>query len=154
MPAKNNIKKRTVIHSVLSIIVIGVMAARFVRADYFSVFLCVLTLLLFDIPIFANKIFKVTLPYELEVVILLFVFAAEILGEIGSFYTHIPWWDTMLHTINGFLMSAIGFALIDILNNSPRFHIKLSPVFVVVVAFCFSMTIGVIWEFYEYSVDL
>ena len=147
-------RKRTLAHIILSIIVILVMVARFFRRDYHSVFLCLLTLLLFDIPLFANKLFKVTLPYELEVIILLFVFAAEILGEIGSFYTHIIWWDTMLHTLNGFLMAAIGFALIDILNNSPKFHISLSPMFVAVVAFCISMTVGVLWEFFEFGMDI
>ncbi len=147
-------RKRSVVHLILSIIVVLIMIARFFRADYFSVFLCLLTLLLFDIPLFANKFFKVTLPNELEAIILLFVFSAEILGEIGSFYTHITWWDTMLHTINGFLMAAIGFALIDILNNSPKFHINLSPIFVAVVAFCISMTVGVIWEFFEFSMDM
>ena len=147
-------RKRSAMHIVLSGIVILVLIARALRRDYFSVFLCLLTLLLFNIPFFANKIFKVTLPRELEAVILLFVFAAEILGEIGSFYTHIVWWDTMLHTVNGFLMAAIGFSLIDILNNSPKFHINLSPIFVAVVAFCISMTVGVMWEFFEFGMDM
>jgi len=147
-------RKRSIAHLILSVIVLLVMVARFIRGDYHSVFLCLLTLLLFDIPLFAHKVFKVTLPTELEVIILLFVFAAEILGEIGSFYTHIKWWDTMLHTLNGFLMAAIGFALIDILNNSPKFHINLSPMFVAVVAFCISMTVGVLWEFFEFGMDM
>ncbi len=139
---------------ILNIIVLLVMVARFLRRDYQAVFLCGLTLLLFSIPVLANKYLKVTLPRELEIIILLFVFSAEILGELGSFYTHITWWDTMLHTTNGFLMAAIGFALIDILNNSPKFHISLSPMFVAVVAFCFSMTVGVVWEFFEFSMDM
>ncbi len=139
---------------ILNIIVLLVMVARFLRRDYQAVFLCGLPLMLFSIPVLANKYLKVTLPRELEIIILLFVFAAEILGEIGSFYTHITWWDTMLHTVNGFLMAAIGFALIDILNNSPKFHISLSPLFVAVVAFCFSMTVGVVWEFFEFSMDM
>ena len=147
-------KKQGTLHIILSVLVLGILIARAVRADYHSVFLCVLTLLLFNIPFFARKILKVTLSKELEIIILLFVFAAEILGELGSFYTHISWWDTMLHTVNGFLMAAIGFALIDILNNSPRFHISLSPIFVAVVAFCFSMTVGVVWEFFEFSMDM
>ncbi len=138
----------------LSIVVLIVLVARAIRADYQSVFICVLTLLLFNIPFWANKVLKVTLPRELEIIILLFIFAAEILGEIGSFYTHISWWDTMLHTINGFLMAAIGFSLIDLLNSSPKFHISLSPTFVAVVAFCFSMTVGVVWEFFEFSMDM
>ena len=154
---KNNFahrrQKRGIVHLVLSTIVVLVMVARFLRGDYFSVFLCWLTLLLFDIPFFLEQKLKVRIPDELEVIILLFIFSAEILGEIGSFYTHIPWWDTMLHTINGFLMAAIGFALIDILNNSPKFHINLSPIFVAFVAFCFSMTVGVVWEFFEFGMD-
>ncbi len=142
------------IDMILNIIVLLVMVARFLRRDYQAVFLCGLTLLLFSIPVLANKYLKVTLPRELEIIILLFVFAAEMLGELGSFYTHITWWDTMLHTVNGFLMAAIGFALIDILNNSPKFHFNLSPVFVAFVAFCFSMTVGVVWEFFEFSMDI
>lgn len=150
---KAHIKSKSIVNLVLSIIVALVMVARFLRADYYSVFLCLLTLLLFNIPQFVNKKLHVSLPKELEAIILMFIFSAEILGEIGSFYTHIPWWDTMLHTINGFLMAAIGFALIDILNNSPKFHITMSPMFVAFVAFCFSMTVGVVWEFFEFSMD-
>lgn len=145
--------KKGVIHTLLSSIVILVLIARFLRGDYYSVFLCLLTLVLFYIPVFAERTFRMKLPAELQAVILLFVFAAEILGEIGSFYTRIPWWDTMLHTVNGFLMAAIGFALIDYLNNTPKFHIQLSPVFVAFVAFCFSMTIGILWEFFEFGMD-
>lgn len=146
-------KSKGLVHAILSAFVLLVLIARVIRADYYSVFLCVLTLLLFNIPTFVDKKLGITLPKALEAIILLFIFAAEILGEIGSFYTHIHWWDTMLHTINGFLMAAIGFALIDILNNSPKFHINLSPVFVAFVAFCFSMTVGVVWEFFEYGMD-
>ncbi|MBQ8539515.1 MAG: hypothetical protein IJ433_07670 [Ruminococcus sp.] len=150
---KSHIKSKSIVNLILSIIVTVVMVARFLRADYYSVFLCLLTLLLFNIPLFVEKKLRVDLPKELEAIILLFIFSAEILGEIGSFYTHIPWWDTMLHTLNGFLMAAIGFALIDILNNSPKFHITMSPMFVAFVAFCFSMTVGVVWEFFEFGMD-
>lgn len=153
MKFKERFKAKSLINMILSVIVAAIMVARFIRADYYSVFLCLLTLLLFNIPLFVEKKLHVTLPKELEAIILLFIFSAEILGEIGSFYTHIPWWDTMLHTINGFLMAAIGFALIDILNNSPKFHITMSPLFVAFVAFCFSMTVGVVWEFFEFSMD-
>ncbi len=150
---KNHFKRKSIVNIILSAIVLIVMVARFIRADYYSVFLCLLTLALFYIPTFVDRKMHVTLPKELETIILLFIFSAEILGEIGSFYTHIPWWDTMLHTLNGFLMAAIGFALIDILNDSPRFHITMSPIFVAFVAFCFSMTVGVVWEFFEFFMD-
>ena len=147
-------RKRGVTHSILSLVVVIVLAARFIRGDYYSVFLCLLTLILFNIPLFVDRTFNVRIPKELEIIILLFIFSAEILGEIGNFYTRIPWWDSMLHTINGFLMAAIGFAMIDVLNNYPKFHFNLSPVFVAFVAFCFSMTVGVMWEFFEYGMDI
>ena len=95
----------------------------------------------------------VTIPVGLETVILIFIFSAEILGEINAFYVKIPVWDTILHTTNGFLMAAIGFALIDLFNRSDRFSIKMSPYFVAFFAFCFSMTVGVLWEFFEFSMD-
>ncbi len=150
---KGSLLRGGVIHIFLVVSVVLVMIARFFGGDYYAVFLCFLTLGLFHIPVIVDRTFHVSIPRTLEVVVLLFIFAAEILGEIASFYTYIAWWDSMLHVINGFLMAAIGFALIDILNNSPRFHFSLSPVFVAFVAFCFSMTVGVIWEFFEFGMD-
>ncbi|MGX8706106.1 MAG: hypothetical protein ACSW8J_05975, partial [bacterium] len=92
---------------------------------------------------------KVELPSTMEIIILCFIFAAEILGEIHSFYILVPHWDTVLHTLNGFNCAAIGFALVDLLNRSEQFSFKLSPLFLAIVAFCFSMTVGVMWEFIE-----
>ena len=96
---------------------------------------------------------KIELPTTLEIIILVFIFAAEILGEIREFYIVFPFWDTVLHTLNGFLAAAIGFSMVDLLNRSERMVFKLSPLFTAIVAFCFSMTIGVIWEFFEFGMD-
>ena len=113
----------------------------------------ILTLFLFMVPAVLDQTLGVTIPVGLETVILIFIFSAEILGEINAFYVKIPVWDTILHTTNGFLMAAIGFALIDLFNRSDRFSIKMSPYFVAFFAFCFSMTVGVLWEFFEFSMD-
>lgn len=150
---KNNKKSSLAWYLGLRALVIVVMILRFLRGDYTSVFLCILTLILFMIPFWINQKFKIEIPDLLEIIIYLFIFSAEILGEIQNFYGIFKYWDTILHTINGFLAAAIGFSLIDILNESERFHIKLSPVFVSLVAFCFSMTIGVLWEFFEFGAD-
>jgi len=146
-------KSKTAIRLVLEGFVILVMVARILRRDFYPVFLCVLTLLLFNVPRIIDKKLNLKLPTLLEAIVLIFIFCAEILGEIGSFYTFIPWWDTLLHTVNGFLMAAIGFSMIDLLNNSPRFHFNLAPIFVAFVAFCFSVTVGVVWEFFEFGMD-
>lgn len=133
--------------------VLIVLAAELLAGQWFNVFLCFLTLLLFMVPTIVERRLHLELPGPLEIVILCFIFCSAILGEIAEFYVKIPGWDTMLHTLNGFLMAAIGFSLIDLLNRSPRFHISLSPFFVAFVAFCFSMTTGVLWEFIEFSID-
>ena len=107
----------------------------------------------FTIPSFIERTIRIDIPDTLEIIILLFIFAAEILGEIQAYYVQFPYWDTMLHTLNGFLCAAIGFSLLDILNRDERLAFKLSPVYLAVVAFCFSMTIGVLWEFFECFMD-
>lgn len=139
---------------ILRLLVIAAMTVSCIRGNYENLFYCGLALVLFAIPAFVEKNFNIELPSVLEIVILLFIFAAEILGEMGSYYTKVPYWDTMLHTINGFLCAAIGFALIDILNRNERIKFKLSPIFLTVVAVCFSMTIGVLWEFFEFFCDV
>lgn len=129
------------------------MVEQSLKGNWHSVALCFLTLILFTLPTVASKTFKVNLPTTLEIIVYLFIFAAEILGEIQNFYGVFKHWDTMLHTLNGFLSAAVGFSLIDILNRTERFHIKMTPLFVALVAFCFSMTIGVLWEFFEFGAD-
>lgn len=141
------------VYIVLRALVVLVMVAQFFNGNFENVFLCVLTLVLFFIPSFIERTVKIDVPDTLEVIILLFIFAAEILGEIRAYYIQYPYWDTMLHTLNGFLCAAIGFSLVDILNRSDRFTFSLSPVYLAVVAFCFSMTVGVLWEFFEWGMD-
>lgn len=141
------------LYFILRAMVIVVMIAQFLNGNFENFFLCILTLILFLVPTFLERKIHIDLPDTLEVIILLFIFAAEILGEIQAYYITFPYWDTMLHTLNGFLCAAIGFALVDILNRSERFSIELSPLFLALVAFCFSMTIGVLWEFFEFGMD-
>lgn len=155
--AKKNIKEnkgKFIFYILIRLFVIGMIVIQVLNRNFENVFVCVLTLILFMIPAFVERGLKIELPNTLEVMIILFIFAAEILGEINEFYVLIPGWDTMLHTINGFLMAAIGFSLVDIFNRSERTKFFLSPVFLAVVAFCFSMTIGVLWEFFEFGADM
>ncbi len=146
-------KSTLTVYLILRALVIFVLIRSAMRLNFESVFLCVLTLVLMVLPSIFTRRLNIELPSTLEIIILLFIFAAEILGEISSFYIRVPFWDTMLHTLNGFLCAAIGFALVDMLNRSDRFSFRLSPVYLALVAFCFSMTVGVLWEFFEYSGD-
>ena len=142
-----------IVYFTLRLLVIVMMILQLMNRNYENVFLCILTLVLLVAPSFIQVTFKVELPTVLEIIILLFIFSAEILGEISEFYLMFPFWDTVLHTLNGFLMAAIGFSLVDLLNRSEKIKFNLSPIFVAIVAFCFSMTIGVLWEFFEFGMD-
>lgn len=146
-------KRMAVIYVLLRLSVIGVMIAQFFNRNYENVFLCILTLVLFMLPAMIERRLHIDLPDTLEIIILLFIYAAEILGEIQAYYVHLSFWDTMLHTLNGFLCAAIGFCLVDLLNRDERVSVELSPFFMAVVAFCFSMTVGVLWEFFERFMD-
>lgn len=141
------------VYVVMRLFVIIIMILQILNRNYENVFLCVLTLALMIMPSVFQATFKVDLPSLFEIIILIFIFAAEILGELSSFYFLYPHWDTILHTINGFLCAAIGFSLMDIMNKDERIKFKMAPAFLAIVAFCFSMTIGVCWEFFEFSCD-
>lgn len=143
------------IYLVLRALVIVTMIAQFFNKNYENVFLCILTLILFMLPSIFEMNLRIDLTDTMEIIILLFIFSAEILGEIQEYYIIFPFWDDMLHTMNGFLAAAIGFSLVDLLNRSERIRasFRLSPFFMAMVAFCFSMTIGVLWEFFEFFMD-
>lgn len=150
---KNNNKVKITVYVIIRALVILVMIGEIIERDLNNIMICALTLILLMLPDMIERKLKIKLPTVLEVIIVLFIFAAEILGEIRGFYVIFPEWDDMLHTANGFLAAAVGVAMIDVLNRSERVTFHLTAVFVAIVAFCFSMTIGILWEFFEFTMD-
>ncbi len=141
------------VYLILRLIVLATLVSSILRGEYESAFICLLVLALFMLPFFLQQNFGIELPSTLEIIILLFIFAAEILGELECYFITYPHWDSMLHTTTGFLCAATGFALVDILNRNSRIKFELSPIYVALAAFCFSMTVGVLWEFFEFGMD-
>ena len=137
----------------LRILVLVALVRQIMLHNYEGAFFCVLTIVLLYIPSWLQVKLHIELPPPLEITILCFIFAAEILGEVNAFYVNVPNWDTMLHTLNGFLAAAVGFSMVLLLNDDERLTFALSPFFLALVAFCFSMTIGVLWEFFEFGMD-
>lgn len=146
-------KRAFVVYAILRLLVIGVLVRSIFLSQWESVFTCSLTLVLLFVPSMLERGLKIEVPTTLEIITYIFVFSAEILGEIECYYMKFPFWDTMLHTVNGFMFAAFGFALVDIFNRHGKFTFKLSPLFCALVAFCFSMTVGVMWEFFEFGSD-
>ena len=146
-------RKMFVFYSILRTMVFLTMIRSIVTGNYENVWICLLSLALFLLPGLLEDTLKIEIPPLFEGIIFGFIFAAEILGEIDHYYVRFPGWDTILHTMNGFLCAAIGFSMVYVLNRS-RKEISLSPFYLTLVAFCFSMTIGVMWEFFECGMDM
>lgn len=138
---------------VLRFIVILILIRCILRADIESAFVCLLVLVIYTLPQLVEDKLNIDIPTALEVIIFIFVFAAEILGELQAYFIKYSNWDTILHTSSGFLWAAVGFSLVDLLNRSDNVKVQLSPGYLAITAFCFSMTIGVLWEFIELSAD-
>jgi len=145
-------KKSFYIYMILRILVIISAIREAYMGNFTNTALCMLSLVLFTFPSIIEDTLKIEFPSLMESLIYLFIFSAEILGEINNFYEIFPYFDTILHTINGFLCAGLGFSMIDVLNKRSK-KFSLSPLYLAIAAFCFSMTIGVMWEFFEYSVD-
>ena len=121
--------------------------------DHSQDFLIILTFIMTYYPSVLEKRFGVYLPNTLQIIITLFIFAAQVLGEMNGFYDKIPWWDTMLHATSGTVLGLLGFMFVYLLNKNRESEVNLSPIFVVLFAFCFAITMGVFWEFFEYGAD-
>lgn len=145
--------RNTFVYVVLRSLIILTIIFAVIDKDYETIFTCVLALILFTIPNFIGEKLNIELPNTLESVIYLFIFGAQILGEVRNFYALFPYWDTMLHTINGFIFAGIGFSICDLLNKNKKAKLYLSPIYVSVVAVLFSVSIGTFWEFLEYNLD-
>jgi hypothetical protein len=124
------------------------------KSDYVLMLVqCLLGILAMLLPGWLARKWRIEIPSGMMILYLLFLYAAIYLGEVQSFYYRIPHWDMILHGFSGGMLGALAFSFVRLLNKSDRVELYLSPLFTAMFAFCFSMTLGIFWEIYEYSVD-
>ena len=133
---------------------IVVFAVSLLKQEYLTASQAVLTLILFAIPELIDRKLHIEIPNLLEIIILLFIYASVFLGEMQDYYYKFPYWDTMLHGCSMFVIAGIGFSLINILNKSKKITMQLSPFFVSFFSVCFATFVAVVWEIYEYFMDM
>lgn len=150
---KRKSRATLITYAVIRLLIIAVMIRSITAGNSENAFTCLLSLFLLYLPSIIERKLEMRLPTALEITVVVFIFASEILGEIACFYVTVPFWDKAMHTVSGFIYAAVGYSMADILNRDHRISFQLSPVFLAVVAFCFSMTIGALWEIFEFSVD-
>lgn len=156
-PAQSAIDLPTRIHRGVLIVLQLTMAVEllllFYEAQWVNAFLVMAIMAITLSPAALGRRFRVNVPPEFQVLAVVFVFAALFLGEIQSYYERIWWWDIALHTSSGLLMGVLGFLLVYVLNESERVDIHMRPRFVAMFAFLFAVTVGTLWEIFEFSMD-
>lgn len=97
---------------------------------------------------------KLSLPNSFNLVSVLFIFSALYLGEINNFYIKIMWWDLLLHAFFGFYTVII---LLHAMQGIIRREIDISRnrylMFTIMIAFSFAITLGTLWEMFEFTGD-
>lgn len=125
-----------------------------IKSDYVLMLAqCILGLIVILLPGLVEHKIRIEIPSKMMIVYILFVYAATFLGEVRNFYYIVPHFDTVLHTLSGGMIGALGFSVIAFLNDSDKIPVTLSPLFVACFTFCFALALGGIWEIYEFLVD-
>jgi hypothetical protein len=143
---------KRLINSIRILLVIALIVEIF-NLQYLNIFVTLLALLSTFIPDILSDKAIVHTPTDLHVIMVLFAFAAIYLGELRNFYYRFWWWDTMLHTFSGIILGFSGLVLIYIINKNEKIDFYLSPLFISIFAFTFAVTIGVLWEVFEFFMD-
>lgn len=130
------------------------MAVTIYTGNWLGLFNAGLTLFVTFVPNILEKRWNISYPSEIWIVTLLFVMAALIFGEIFDFYYKFAAWDTILHTLSGFVIAMVAFIIVKQLNEDVDIRVMLSPFFTALFAVCFSMAIAVVWEIFEYVMDM
>lgn len=150
---KNGEKAELIISYILQLTLVGAILFLIYRQHWLNVFLTTFILVLTFLPAILRRNYKVHLPIEIDFITILFIYAALFLGEKNSFYTIVWWWDLLLHFSSGILFGIAGFLLVHILNQEKSVHLHMEQKFVALFSFSFAISIGVLWEIFEFLMD-
>jgi hypothetical protein len=137
----------------LQAILVLAMALFIWRRDWENVFLTSLVIALTLLPAYFDRRWRIILPPEFQFIAVLFTFLSLFLGSATDFYYKFWWWDVVLHTGSGFLLGIVGFVVLFLLNQTDRIPTGMKPSFLCFFAVTFAVTLGVVWEIFEYLVD-
>jgi uncharacterized membrane protein YjdF len=155
---KKGIKKEIKIHpkrSVLTAILLFTLVVAFIEAsrqyNWISMLLIVAISVLICLPMIVGKLSKIDIPLPLGIFAILFIYAATFLGEFKNYYVKFWWWDILLHTSAGIALGIIGFLILYMIYKAGK--IQTSPKMIAMFSFAFALSIGVLWEIFEFAVD-
>lgn len=138
---------------VLLLIMVGEVIAAVVAGQLMTAILVTGIICITMGPIVLRDRMPVLIPAEFQILVILFVFASLFLGEVRDFYARVWWWDIALHASSGLLLGMTGFLLIYVLNENERADLHMKPFFIAFFAFMFAVSMGAIWEVFEFAMD-
>ena len=150
-PSGERIHRRVTIF--LQVLLLVGLALEISQAQWLNAAATAGVLILTLLPVVLGRAYNIFIPPELEVLAVVFVFAALFLGEVRSYYVRFWWWDVVLHTASGFLLGLLGFLLVYVLNEKEDLEVHMKPSFVALFAFMFALGLGALWEIFEFAMD-
>lgn len=153
MERNKKTKVEMIFANTFRILLILSMIVSIFTNEWLNLFIAILTFFLTILPFIIARKTHIYLPPSFQIIMLLFIFAAQFLGEMNSYYYKFWWWDSMLHTLSGVILGFIGFLLVYILNKEEKVDVMLSPFFMALFAFTFAVSVGALWEIFEFSMD-
>lgn len=140
-----------IIYYFIRITILIAIISSIINQNWVILFISVLSLFFTFLPVIIERNYKIDLPTEFEIIIVLFIYAGLFLGEVHKYYTKFWWWDVILHTTSGILFGFLGFLILFILYHTNK--IKAKPFTIAIFSFSFALAIGTIWEIFEFSMD-
>ncbi len=141
-----------VLSHIIKVILIIAIIFDILNGKFSQLFITLLTLIFLSLPNLYEKKYNVNIPLEIEVLISIFILGTLFLGENLDYYEKYVYWDVYLHTLSGFLLGLLGFVIVYSIIDSKSKN-SLTPFFVSVFTFSFAVTIGALWEIFEFGMD-
>jgi uncharacterized membrane protein YjdF len=152
-PAKSASYLRRIVVVSLQALMLVELVVILSKGQWLMAFLVTMIMAITIAPIVFSKRLPVNIPPEFQAIGIIFVFAAIFLGEIRDFYLRIWWWDIALHATASLLLGIFGFLLVYVLNENNNVRVYLHERFVALFAFVFSLSVGALWEIFEFGMD-
>ena len=146
-----NLRLHIIISTAVRIIIFLILARELYTKNWLFAFAAAMMLFVSFLPSIIAKKYKIFLPSEFDLLFSIFLFSSFILGEMRDYYIRYWWWDLMLHSIFAFMLGMAGFSILYSLYLTEK--IKSSAFLASFFSFCFSLSLGALWEIIEFSID-
>ncbi len=148
-------RPRFSIYQIVIYVIWAILAVELVIAlvdgRYSLSFIALATLALSVAPMVAASRLGIRLPLSFLAGIVFFIFGTLYLGEVFDFYERYWWWDVLMHFGSAMGFGLVGFVIVFLLFEGERYRAPHAAL--AFIAFCISITIGALWEIFEFAMD-